>query len=184
MHFLEVLEETRSPGYERYCWGYPFHWETRNGTLRAGTPMITSVPYVYEAFREVYVIDGNRNGWRSCAPSRSMRFRITTKRHFSLTRRSCSYKPDPRDSGGVVNASAYRAFLLTRATHRFFRTETSSRRGPESQFRSRISESGRLLVLLHRTGNEILSTTFTPALCSRRLPKIEALTGNAIAPWR
>src|SRR5947209_3266516 len=24
LHFLEVLEETRCPGYEHYCWGYPF----------------------------------------------------------------------------------------------------------------------------------------------------------------
>src|SRR5215472_8790003 len=29
VHFLHVLEETRSPDYEHYCWGYPFHWQTR-----------------------------------------------------------------------------------------------------------------------------------------------------------
>src|ERR1700722_19291807 len=26
VHFLEVLLETRCPGYENYCWGYPFNW--------------------------------------------------------------------------------------------------------------------------------------------------------------
>src|SRR5260370_10134684 len=59
VHFLEVLKETRCPGYDHYCWGYPFHWETRRGTIKAGTPLITTVPYVYEAFWQVYQIDGN-----------------------------------------------------------------------------------------------------------------------------
>src|SRR5271167_3773057 len=33
VHFLEVLIETRCPGYENYCWGYPFNWETVRGTI-------------------------------------------------------------------------------------------------------------------------------------------------------
>src|SRR6266481_1428247 len=63
VHFLEVLKETRAPGYAHYCWGYPFNWETRRGTMWQGTPLITTVPYVYEAFRDVYRIDGNPK-WR------------------------------------------------------------------------------------------------------------------------
>src|SRR5215472_12975210 len=51
VHFLEVLKVTRSKGFQHYCWGYPFNWETRTGTFREGTPMITSIPYIYEAFR-------------------------------------------------------------------------------------------------------------------------------------
>ena len=35
VHFLEVLKQTRCQGCSRYCWGYPFHWETRRGTMRA-----------------------------------------------------------------------------------------------------------------------------------------------------
>ncbi len=35
VHFLEVLKNTRCPGYDHYCWGYPFNWETRRGTLKA-----------------------------------------------------------------------------------------------------------------------------------------------------
>ena len=74
VHFLEVLEETRCPGYEHYCWGYPFNWETRHGTMRAGTPLITTVPYVYEAFLQVYQIDRRPEvAGRSCGPSRSTR---------------------------------------------------------------------------------------------------------------
>ena len=34
IHFLEVLKETRCPEFKEYCWGYPFDWVTRNGTIR------------------------------------------------------------------------------------------------------------------------------------------------------
>ncbi len=37
VHFLEILQETRCPGYQDYCWGYPFDWETRTGTIGEGT---------------------------------------------------------------------------------------------------------------------------------------------------
>ena len=68
VHFLEVLQETRCPGYDNYCWGYPFNWETLRGTIRSGTPIITTVPYVYEAFKEVYQIDGDPK-WRQIMQS-------------------------------------------------------------------------------------------------------------------
>src|SRR5262249_32622573 len=48
VHFLEVLEATRCPGFERHAWGYPFDWVTRAGTIPAGTPFVTTVPYAYE----------------------------------------------------------------------------------------------------------------------------------------
>ena len=59
VHFLEVLEETRCPGYRHAGWGYPFDWVTRNGVMKAQTPLITSTPYVYEAFAAVYRLDGD-----------------------------------------------------------------------------------------------------------------------------
>src|SRR5438128_2477370 len=45
VHFLRELEKSRCPGYQHLCWGYPFNWETRIGTLRQGTPLITTTPY-------------------------------------------------------------------------------------------------------------------------------------------
>src|SRR5438552_15197246 len=56
LHFLEILEGTRCPGYDHYCWGYPYDWETLRGTIKEGTPLITTVPYVYEAFNQAYEI--------------------------------------------------------------------------------------------------------------------------------
>lgn len=119
VHFLEVLEQTRSPRYERHGWGYPFDWETRNGTIKTGTPMITSLPYMYEAFRAVHRMDGKSHWFdvmRSIAEHARLDYHDTS---FSPTASTCSYSPDPADHGGVVNASAYRASLLTYAAHDF-----------------------------------------------------------------
>jgi len=115
VHFLEVLKETRCQRYERYCWGYPFNWETRRGTMREGTPLITTVPYVYEAFRQVYQIDRSPE-WREIM--RSIAQHALLDYHdfeTSANASTCSYNPEPGDTGGVINASAYRAFLLTQA---------------------------------------------------------------------
>lgn len=115
VHFLEVLEATRCPGYERHAWGYPFDWETRGGTLKQGTPLITTVPYVYAAFRQVYGIDKDerwRQVMRSTAEHAFLDYHDTETSPRAAT---CAYTPDPRDPGGVVNASAYRAALLTKA---------------------------------------------------------------------
>ena len=123
VHFLEVLKETRSSGYAHYCWGYPFNWETRRGTMWQGTPLITTVPYVYEAFRDVYRIDGDPK-WREVMLSIA-RHAAEDYHDFETSpdASSCSYNPLPGDPGGVINASAYRAFLLTAAARDFSDTE-------------------------------------------------------------
>jgi hypothetical protein len=114
VHFLEQLEKSRCPGYQNWCWGYPFDWETRNGNLRQGTPMITSSPYVYEAFRDVYAID-NDNRWFDAMKSIAQHAAEDIKDFpVSETASTCSYTPF--DKGGVINAAAYRAFLLTSAS--------------------------------------------------------------------
>ena len=119
VHFLEVLEETRCRGYEDYCWGYPFHWETRTGTLMEGTPLITTVPYVYEAFAQVYALDKSAK-WSGIMRSIAEHaFACYRDKEISPNSMSCAYTPAPDDPCGVVNASAYRAFLLTKAAHDF-----------------------------------------------------------------
>jgi hypothetical protein len=115
VHFLNVLLETHSPGYDDFGWGYPFDWETRTGTMKRGTPMITSLPYVYEAFSQVYAMDQDPR-WLEAMHSIA-RHGATGYKDIptSPDASSCAYTPDPDDSGGVVNASAYRSFLLTKA---------------------------------------------------------------------
>jgi len=118
--FLAELERSRCSGYQEWCWGYPFDWETRHGTIRRGTPLITTTPYVYEAFREVHKVDGNSR-WLAAMESI---VRHATKDiedyPYSETASTCSYTPF--DKGGIINASAYRAAMLTWASVDFNET--------------------------------------------------------------
>jgi len=112
-HFLDELKRSRSPGFPDFAWGYPFDWVTRNGTLAAQTPLITTTPYVYEAFMQVHALDG-RPEWREIAASIARHARRDFKDFpVSAAASACSYTP--HDSGGVINAAAYRSYLLTRA---------------------------------------------------------------------
>lgn len=115
VHFLEVLEQTCCKGYRGSGWGYPFHWQTRNGIIKEGTPLITTVPYVYEAFSQVYAIDGDAK-WLRIMKS-TAEHALTNYRDLETAPEaaSCAYTPAPDDPCGVINASAYRAFLLTKA---------------------------------------------------------------------
>jgi hypothetical protein len=113
VHFLNVLEATRCPAFQEYCWGYPFDWVTRNGILKAQTPLITTTPYVFEAFHQAYTIEP-RDAWRAVLASIARHAAHDIKDYRTSERASsCSYTPD--GLGGVINAAAYRAFLLTSA---------------------------------------------------------------------
>jgi hypothetical protein len=117
VHFLKKLKESRCSKFREFCWGYPFDWVTRNGTIKEQTPLITSTPYVYEAFLQVHELDG-RDEWKEIMASIARHACVDIKDfETSKTASSCSYTPD--DRGGVINAAAYRSFMLTNAA-RFF----------------------------------------------------------------
>ena len=111
VHFLSILEKTRCRGYRNFCWGYPFDWVTRNGVMAAGTPLITTTPYVYEAFSYVYQID-KKERWLEIMHSAAEHAANDIKdREISADTATAGYNPFDTE-GGVINASAYRAFLL------------------------------------------------------------------------
>ncbi len=177
LHFLQELEDTRCPGYDRYCWGYPFNWGTLRGTIRQGTPLITTVPYVYEAFREVYAIDNNPR-WREIM--RSIADHGLHDYHDFVTSEraaSCSYTPTPEQSAGVINANAYRAFLLTRAAMDF-----SDKRYMDTAARNLnfVLESQNPDGSWHyaNDGKRHFIDHFHTCFVMKALAKIEALTGN------
>lgn len=117
VHFLEVLKQTRCPSYKFASWGYPFNWQTRNGIIKAGTPLVTTVPYCYEAFEHVYHIDRN-DEWRGIMRSIAEHALLDYKDlPTGPDAASCTYTPN--GGPGVVNASAYRSFLLTSAAREF-----------------------------------------------------------------
>lgn len=177
LHFLQVLEETRCPGYERYCWGYPFNWETVRGTIREGTPLITTVPYVYEAFREVYRID-NDGRWRHVMHSIA-EHGLRDYKDFATSQRasSCSYSPIPEHSVGVVNANAYRAFLLTQAAADFSEGsyQDTAERNLYFVLESQNSDGSWHYA---NDGKRHFVDHFHTCFVMKALAKIEALTGN------
>ena len=115
VHFLEVLQETRCRGYKDYGWGYPFDWETRNGPMFANTPLITTLPYAYEAFSQVYALDSDPKWLAVMRSIAEHGFKDYRDMETGPGASSCGYTPAGDDPCGVINASAYRAFLLTKA---------------------------------------------------------------------
>jgi len=176
IHFLEVLESTRCPGFAHAGWGYPFDWQTRNGIIPRGTPLITTTPYCYEAFTDVYRIDGQsrwRDMMRSIAEHSLLDYRDVAAGPGATT---CTYTP----SGGekVVNASAYRSFTLFSAWKEF---------GDE---RYRVAAEGNVNFVLQSQledgswpyamdGARPFVDHFHTCFVMKALAKIEALTGHA-----
>lgn len=121
-HFLEVLEQARCPGYAHAGWGYPFDWVTRNGVMKAQTPLITSTPYVYEAFAAVHQLDGDPRWLRVMASAAEHAFSEVPDLELADGQASCAYNPHDTEFR-VVNASAYRSFLLHAAAAQFGRED-------------------------------------------------------------
>src|SRR5437870_1966368 len=143
VYFLSELKKSRCADFKEYCWGYPFDWVWRGGVAKQQTPLITTTPYVYEAFLQVTeLVEGTTSpedrGQRT-EDSKQKTNKLTQNqtdewhqilasiaRHAandikdfrtSETASTCSYTPF--GEGGVINAAAYRAFLLTSASRVF-----------------------------------------------------------------
>ncbi len=117
IHFLTELKKSRCPQFKEYCWGYPYDWVTRNGTIKSQTPLITSTPYAYEAFLQIHGLDG-REEWKEIAASIA-RHAFHDIKDFPISGEASSCSYTPFDTGGVINAAAYRAFVLTSASQVF-----------------------------------------------------------------
>jgi hypothetical protein len=117
VHFLTELKKSRCRNFKEYCWGYPFNWVTRNGVIEAQTPLITTTPYVYEAFLQVFKLDP-REEWKLVLESIARHAAFDIK-DFRTSERASSSSYTPFDVGGVINAAAYRAFLLASASKVF-----------------------------------------------------------------
>ena len=117
VHFLTELKKSRCHAFKEYCWGYPFDWVTRNGVLKKQTPLITTTPYVYEAFLQVFELNP-QDEWKQTLESIARHAAMDIK-DFRTSERASSCSYTPYDSGGVINAAAYRAFLLTSASQFF-----------------------------------------------------------------
>lgn len=176
IHFLAVLESTRCPEFKHHGWGYPFDWQTRNGILARGTPLITTTPYCYEAFTDVFRLDG-QNRWREIMRS--------IAEHVLLDYRDVSAGPDaatctytPNGGENVVNASAYRAFTLFSAWREFGdeRYHTPAIRNLNFVLQSQQADGSWPYAM---DGARPFVDHFHTCFVMKALAKIEALTGHA-----
>jgi hypothetical protein len=126
VHFLAELKKSRCRQFKEYCWGYPFDWVTRNAVLKEQTPLITTTPYAYEAFLQVSEILSAdirplnlRDEYAQILESIA-RHAVVDIKDFPTSERASSCSYTPFDKGGVINAAAYRAFLLTSASQIFY----------------------------------------------------------------
>jgi hypothetical protein len=119
--FIAALEQERCAGEAEYCWGYPFAWATCFGSWPAGAPLITSTPYAYEAFEAAHEATGDPH----CVDVMESiaRFAQTRIGTASVAPGVEASAYSPYDQRRVVNASAYRGFLLAAAGSRFGRPE-------------------------------------------------------------
>lgn len=108
----DSLRASSLAGFSGPCWGYPFDWQTRRGLWRQGTPLVTSTPYVFDAFLDLYDL------------TRQPRDRETALGVAAFVARDIRDTPvgngaaasyTPFDDSQVINASAYRAACLARA---------------------------------------------------------------------
>lgn len=112
----EILEYS-IPGYSGLCWGYPFDWQNNKAMWPKNTPYITCTPYCYEVFVKLHELtkdDLYLEHAKSVAKFVSKDLKETP---YSDNATAGSYSP--LDNSMVVNASAYRAFVLIDAGIRF-----------------------------------------------------------------
>jgi len=110
------------PGYKGPCWGYPFDWQNNKDEVwPKNTPYITCTPYCYEAYLGLLDATGDKRYLDLAAG-------IAEFIHGDL--KNLPTGPDaaagsysPYDERQVVNATAYRAYILAEAGKRFGREE-------------------------------------------------------------
>jgi hypothetical protein len=115
------LLATSIPGYAGHCWGYPFDWQNNRGLWKRNTPFITSTPYCYEAFAKLSEATGDST-YLEVAESVA-RFVFQNLNDTPTGENSAAASYGPLDHTHVINASAYRAFVLFDAARRFGKPE-------------------------------------------------------------
>ena len=133
---------------------------------------------MYEAFRDVYLIDSNQKWFdimRSIAEHALLDYRDSP---VSSIASACAYTPGSNDPGGVINASAYRAFLLIRAAADF--SGERYRKVAERNLNFVIESQNEDGSWYYSTdGARDFVDHFHTCFVLKALAKIEALTGSA-----
>ena len=110
------------PGYSGPGWGYPFDWQNNSGAVwPKNTPYITCTPYCYEAYLGLYEATNDMKYLEWMAGIADFVQDDLNDTRTGANSAAGSYSPF--DNRRVVNASAYRAYLLFEAGKRFARKD-------------------------------------------------------------
>jgi hypothetical protein len=174
--YLASLGESRSPGFDNAGWGYPFDWEACVGTFKAGTPFITTTPYMYEAFECGYEATRNLNYLHTMRSIACFAYEDIIDQQVTPGVYACSY--GPFDRRRVVNASSYRAFLLAVAGLRFGRDDwlTAAQGNLAFVLQSQQSDGSWFYAM---DGKDRFVDNFHTCLVLKNLAKIWKATGDA-----
>jgi hypothetical protein len=112
----ELLSQS-APGYSGLGWGYPFDWQGVTGLMPKGTPHITATPYCYEVFTTLFDVTGEEHYLNVARSIADFVFENLNDTMTGEDSAASSYTPYDRTK--IVNASAYRAFVLFDAAQRF-----------------------------------------------------------------
>ncbi len=113
----DALIKSSIPGFSGNCWGYPFNWMTTRGLWTIGVPLITTTGYCFEAFLKLYDVTKEER-YLEIAHSIFL-FTLNDLKDIQIEEgiAACSYSPI--DNSQIVNANAYRAFVLVEGSKRF-----------------------------------------------------------------
>lgn len=126
------LLQTSVPGFSGYCWGYPFDWMTTRGLWTSGIPLITTTGYCYEAFIRLFEIT-NEKEYYDIAYS-IFHFTLKDLKDTPIENGISSGSYSPIDNSQIVNANAYRSFVLVDAAKRFNSEEALEKANPNINF--------------------------------------------------
>jgi hypothetical protein len=113
----EDMLEYSVPGYSGKCWGYPFDWQNNRGLWMKNTPYITCTPYCFAGYVGLYDETGEQ---RYLDIARSIaNFVYSDLKDTPAGKDAAAASYSPLDETKVVNASAYRAWVLFEADARF-----------------------------------------------------------------
>jgi hypothetical protein len=113
----DALLKSSIPGWSGHCWGYPFDWQCNKGLWKKNTPYITATPYAFEAFLGLH--DATSEPKYLDVADSAARFVSSDLKDISTSANASASSYSPLDNTKVVNATAYRAWMLFEAARRF-----------------------------------------------------------------
>lgn len=118
----EEIMDYSIPGFRGPCWGYPFDWQNNKDEVwPRNTPYITCTPYCYEAYLGLFQATGNPKYQNWVAEIAE--FIHGDLKDLPTGPDSAAGSYSPFDRRQVVNATAYRAYVLADAGKHFGRAD-------------------------------------------------------------